>query len=57
MNFNFSFINFSYTTDGPIKGDYGIVGLMEKGNPKALFALHYESQNCKIKRLQVSIIY
>ncbi|KAL3985431.1 Protein kinase domain family protein [Acanthocheilonema viteae] len=41
-----------YTTDGPIKGDYGVVGLMEKGNSKALFALHYESQNCKIKRLQ-----
>ncbi|KAL3985430.1 Protein kinase domain family protein [Acanthocheilonema viteae] len=44
-----------YTTDGPIKGDYGVVGLMEKGNSKALFALHYESQNCKIKRLQVEI--
>ncbi|CAG9532768.1 unnamed protein product [Cercopithifilaria johnstoni] len=42
-----------YTIDGPIKGDYGIVGLKEKGNSKALFALHYELQNCKIKRLQV----
>ncbi|CAG9532765.1 unnamed protein product [Cercopithifilaria johnstoni] len=44
-----------YTIDGPIKGDYGIVGLKEKGNSKALFALHYELQNCKIKRLQVEI--
>uniref|UniRef100_A0A915PJF3 Protein kinase domain-containing protein n=1 Tax=Setaria digitata TaxID=48799 RepID=A0A915PJF3_9BILA len=41
-----------YTVDRPIKGDYGVVGLMEKGNTKALFALHYEAQNCKIKRLQ-----
>ncbi|MCP9264784.1 hypothetical protein DINM_022935 [Dirofilaria immitis] len=38
--------------DGPIKGDYGIVGLMERGNSKALFALHYESRNSNIKRLQ-----
>ncbi|KAK6108330.1 Protein kinase domain family protein [Brugia pahangi] len=41
-----------YIIDGPIKGDYGIVGLMERGNSKALFALHYEIRNCKIKRLQ-----
>uniref|UniRef100_A0AAF5PU00 Protein kinase domain-containing protein n=1 Tax=Wuchereria bancrofti TaxID=6293 RepID=A0AAF5PU00_WUCBA len=44
-----------YIIDGPIKGDYGIVGLMERGNSKALFALHYEIRNCKIKRLQVEI--
>ncbi|KAM3717202.1 Tau-tubulin kinase [Dirofilaria immitis] len=41
-----------YIIDGPIKGDYGIVGLMERGNSKALFALHYESRNSNIKRLQ-----
>ncbi|KAM3717201.1 Tau-tubulin kinase [Dirofilaria immitis] len=44
-----------YIIDGPIKGDYGIVGLMERGNSKALFALHYESRNSNIKRLQVEI--
>ncbi|VDP14703.1 unnamed protein product [Onchocerca flexuosa] len=42
-----------YTVDGPIKGDYGIVGLMERENSKALFALHYEARNSNIKRLQV----
>ncbi|VDK64929.1 unnamed protein product [Onchocerca ochengi] len=44
-----------YTVDGPIKGDFGIVGLMERENSKALFALHYEARNSNIKRLQVEI--